>query len=426
MKVLVLGGGAREHALATALERDPVVDKVYAAPGSAMMSQVAELVRVDLLYPAEVAALAKKLAVGLVVVGPEAPLVAGVADAVREAGIPCFGPSKGAARIEGSKAFAKEIMAAAGVPTAKSRVCNDLAEVEAALDEFGPPYVVKENGLASGKGVLVTEDREAALEHARKCDTVLVEEHMTGPEVSLFAICDGKTAVPMQAAQDFKRALDGDKGPNTGGMGAYTPLPWAPPNLEAEATKRIIQPVLDELARRGTPFVGLLYAGLMLTPTGVKVVEFNARFGDPETQPLLLQLESPLAQVLLAAAKGELDTIEPLRFTPGFAVGVVIAAEGYPGQPVLGQRIAEGQFRSGNIKVFHGGTSRDDLGNLVVSGGRIFTVTGRGHTLGFARNMVYAAIKSFHLPKTFHRDDIAAEAAKGEISYQVPEGGLFQ
>ncbi|WP_432560149.1 phosphoribosylamine--glycine ligase [Granulicoccus sp. GXG6511] len=426
MKVLVLGSGAREHALAAALERDPIVTKVYAAPGSAMMAQVAELVRVDLLYPAEVANLAQELEVGLVVVGPEAPLVAGVADAVREAGIPCFGPSKGAAQIEGSKAFAKEIMAAAGVPTAQSRLCADMAEVEAALDEFGAPYVVKEDGLASGKGVIVTDDREAALEHARKCDSVLVEEFMSGPEVSLFAICDGKTAIPMQAAQDFKRALDGDKGPNTGGMGAYTPLPWAPPNLEQETTEKVVQPVLDEMARRGTPFVGLLYAGLMLTPKGVKVVEFNARFGDPETQPLLLQLESPLAQVLLAAANGELESVGPLRFTPGFAVGVVIAADGYPDQPELGTRVFEGQFRSGNIKLYHGGTGRDDLGNLVVTGGRIFTVTGRGHTLGFARKMVYAAIQAFHLPKTFHRDDIAAKAARNEIRYEVPEGGLFQ
>ncbi|MDO5500041.1 MAG: phosphoribosylamine--glycine ligase [Propionibacteriaceae bacterium] len=426
MKVLVLGSGAREHALAAAIERDPIVTKVYAAPGSAMMAQVAELVQVDLLYPAEVAALAQELEIGLVVVGPEAPLVAGVADAVRDAGIPCFGPSAGAAQIEGSKAYAKEIMAAAGVPTAQSRICADLAEVEAALDEFGAPYVVKEDGLASGKGVIVTDDREAAIAHAKKCDRVLVEEFMSGPEVSLFAICDGKTALPMQAAQDFKRALDGDKGPNTGGMGAYTPLAWAPANLEAEATEKIIQPVLDEMAKRGTPFIGLLYAGLMLTPKGVKVVEFNARFGDPETQPLLLQLESPLAQVLLAAANGELETVGSLRFTPGFAVGVVIAADGYPDAPELGTRVFEGQFRSGNIKLYHGGTGRDELGNLVVTGGRIFTVCGRGHTLGFARKMVYAAIQAFNLPKTFHRDDIAAKAAKGEISYQVPEGGLFQ
>lgn len=426
MKVLVLGSGAREHALAVALERDPMVEQVYAAPGSARMTQVAELVNVNLLEPAEVAALAGELGVGLVVVGPEAPLVAGVANAVRAAGIPCFGPSQGAAQIEGSKAFAKDVMAAAGVPTAQSRLCSDLAEVEAALDEFGAPYVVKEDGLASGKGVLVTDDREAALAHARRCERVLVEEYMTGPEVSLFAICDGKTAIPMQAAQDFKRAHNGDKGPNTGGMGAYTPLPWAPEGLEEEATKRIIQPVLDEMAKRGTPFVGLLYAGLMLTPKGVKVVEFNARFGDPETQPVLLQLESPLAQVLLAAANGELDTVEPLRFSPGFAVGVVIAAEGYPEKPVLGTRLSEGQFKPSNIKIFHGGTGRDDLGNLVVTGGRVFTVTGKGHTLGFARNMVYAAIRTLHLPKTYYREDIALKAVKDEITYEIPEGGLFQ
>lgn len=426
MKVLVLGSGAREHALAHALERDPEVDQVYVAPGSPTMSSVAELVRADLTYPAEVAARARELAVDLVVIGPETSLEAGVADAVRDAGIACFGPSKGAAQIEASKVFAKEIMAAAGVPTAQHRVCASSAEVVAALDEFGAPYVVKDDGAASGKGVLVTEDREAAIAHAERCAAPVVEEFMSGPEVSLFALCDGKTVRPLQAAQDFKRAHDGDKGPNTGGMGAYTPLPWAPPNLEEKVAEHVIQPVVDELAKRGTPYVGLLYAGLMLTPDGVKVVEFNARFGDPETQPILLMLESPLGQVLLAAARGELDTVDPLRFAPGFAVGVVIASEGYPDQPVLGTRIYEGQFRSGNIKLFHGGTGRDDLGNLVVTGGRIFTVTGRGHTLGFARKMVYAAIQAFHMPKAFHREDIAERAARGQVTYQVPEGGLFQ
>ncbi|OYO14883.1 phosphoribosylamine--glycine ligase [Enemella evansiae] len=432
MKVLVIGSGAREHALAYALERDPEVSEVHAAPGNPRMTEVAQLHAVDPVDPAAVTALVRELGVDLVVIGPEAPLVAGVADAVREAGVACFGPSADAARIEGSKAFAKEVMAAAGVPTARAEVCRTADEVAAALDEFGAPYVVKDDGLAAGKGVVVTEDRQAALDHAEAIlrtdgGAVVVEEFLSGPEVSLFAICDGTTAAPMQATQDFKRAYDGDKGPNTGGMGAYTPLGWTPADLEEQVTEHIIQPVIDELARRGTPFVGLLYAGLALTPKGVKVIEFNARFGDPETQPLLLQLESPLGQVLYAAATGRLADAPPLKFSNGYAVGVVVAADGYPGEPVTGTRIFEGQFRSGNIKLFHGGTGRDELGNLIVTGGRVMTVTGKGHTLGFARNMVYAAVNAFHLEKVFWRSDIAAKAAHHEIpNYEVPEGGLFQ
>ncbi|OYO23537.1 phosphoribosylamine--glycine ligase [Enemella dayhoffiae] len=427
MRVMVIGSGAREHALAYALERDPMVFEVEVAPGSPRMTEYGELHAVDPLDPAAVAGLAKELDVDLVVIGPEAPLVAGVADAVRDAGIACFGPSAAAAQIEGSKAFAKEVMAAAGVPTARWRTCHNADEVAAALDGFGAPYVVKDDGLAAGKGVVVTDDRQAALDHAAGCDTVIVEEYLSGPEVSLFAICDGKTAVPMQAAQDFKRVGEGDTGPNTGGMGAYTPLPWAPADLAEQVNEYIIKPVVEELARRGTPFVGLLYAGLALTPHGVKVIEFNARFGDPETQPLLLQLETPLGQVLYAAATGRLADAPPLKFTPGYAVGVVIAADGYPGEPVLGTRVFEGQFRSGNIKLFHGGTARDEVGNLIVSGGRVFTVTGKGHTLGFARNMVYAAASGFHLDKVFWRKDIAEKAALGQIpTYEVPEGGLFQ
>lgn len=426
MKVLIVGNGAREHALGWALYNDPAVDEVFGAPGTALMAQFAELYPVDQMDGESVAALARELNVDLVVIGPEAPLVVGVADAVRDAGIPCFGPSAAAARIEGSKAYAKEVMAAAGVPTAEGRICVTPAEVEAALDEFGPPYVVKEDGLAAGKGVVVTSDRQAALDHAALCRTVLVEEYLDGPEVSLFAICDGTVAVPLQPAQDFKRAYDGGAGPNTGGMGAYTPLPWAPDDLAEQVTEHIIQPVITELARRGTPFVGLLYAGLSLTAKGVKVVEFNARFGDPETQPLLLLLATPLGGLLLAAANGELADQPPLEWFPGYAVGVVIAAEGYPGSPTLGGRIHEGQFRPGSIKLFHAGTARDELGNIRVSGGRVMTVAGRGHTLGFARRMVYAAIESFHLPGLFWRTDIAAAAARDEIVWDVPEAGLFQ
>ena len=264
------------------------------------------------------------------VIGPEAPLVAGVADAVRARGISCFGPSREAAELEGSKAFAKDVMAAAGVPTAAARVCSTPEEAAAALDEFGPPYVVKDDGLAAGKGVVVTEDRDEALAHAAACDTVLIEEFLDGPEVSLFALTDGRTVYPLQPAQDFKRIHDGDEGPNTGGMGAYTPLPWAPPELVPEVLRTVLQPTVDELAERGTPFAGLLYAGLALTSRGVRVVEFNARFGDPETQPLLALLESPLAELLKAAADGTLDQVDPPRFRDGAAVAVVMASAGYP------------------------------------------------------------------------------------------------
>jgi phosphoribosylamine--glycine ligase len=332
VKTLVVGGGGREHALALALSRDPQVAQVYAAPGNPGMAGCAALHTVNPMDSAAVAALAEKLAVDLVVVGPEAPLVAGVADAVRERGIACFGPSAAAATLEGSKAFAKDVMAAAGVPTAQARVCTHPDEVEAALDTFGAPYVVKDDGLAAGKGVVVTDDRAEAVRHAHRCTRVLVEEYLDGPEVSLFAITDGRTVRPLQPAQDFKRALDGDAGPNTGGMGAYTPLPWAPADLVDEVTRTVLQPTVDEMAARGTPFAGLLYAGLALTSRGVRVVEFNARFGDPETQPLMALLTSPLGVVLKAAAEGRLDELDPLHWHHGAAVAVADPLEVLRGQ----------------------------------------------------------------------------------------------
>ena len=286
--------------------RDPDVDEVHAAPGNPGIAAVATLHEVDPMSGESVAALAVEIGADLVVVGPEAPLVAGVADAVTAAGILCFGPSRAAAQLEGSKAFAKDVMTAAGVPTAAARLCRTADEVAAALDAFGPPYVVKDDGLAAGKGVIVTSDRAAALEHAATCGDVIVEEYLDGPEVSLFALSDGTTVVPMLPAQDFKRIFDGDEGPNTGGMGAYTPLPWAAADLVAEIQRDVIQPTIDEMARRGTPFQGLLYAGLALTSRGLRVVEFNARFGDPETQPLLALLDSPLSPLLVGAATGTL------------------------------------------------------------------------------------------------------------------------
>ncbi|MER6595031.1 phosphoribosylamine--glycine ligase, partial [Micromonospora purpureochromogenes] len=314
MRVLLVGGGGREHALALGLVGDPSVAGVIAAPGNPGIAGIAELRDVAAADPGAVAALAVEVQADLVVIGPEAPLVAGVADAVRAKGIAAFGPSAEAARLEGSKTFAKEIMTAAGVPTARAHTCTDAESTARALDEFGAPYVVKNDGLAAGKGVVVTEDRDAALKHAQECGRVVVEEYLAGPEVSLFVVTDGEAALPLLPAQDFKRVGDGDSGPNTGGMGAYAPLPWAPPGLVDEVMRDVVHPTLAEMRRRGTPFAGLLYVGLALTAAGPRVIEFNARFGDPETQVVLALLETPLAGLLHAAATGTLAAHPPLRW----------------------------------------------------------------------------------------------------------------
>ena len=412
LRVLVLGSGGREHALVWALSRDPRVSELHAAPGNPGLAAAATTHAVDVMDPGSVADLADRLGVNLVVVGPEAPLVAGVADAVREAGIACFGPTAAAARIEGSKAFAKEVMAAAGVPTAAARVCRSPEEVAAALAEFGPPYVVKDDGLASGKGVVVTDDRDRALEHAAACTRVVVEEFLDGPEVSLFAVTDGRTVLPLQPAQDFKRVGDDDTGPNTGGMGAYSPLPWAPPDLVAEVRRSVLQPTVDELAARGTPFCGLLYAGLALTQRGVRVIEFNARFGDPETQALLPRLRTPLGSLLYAAATDALDAHPPLEWDDAAAVAVVLASEGYPERPRTGGVIdgldvdpADGCL------VIHAGTALDPDGDLVSTGGRVLAVVGTGEDLTVARHAAYASIAPIDLSGSFYRTDIAQQAA---------------
>ncbi|MFZ5848689.1 MAG: phosphoribosylamine--glycine ligase [Actinomycetota bacterium] len=410
MKVLVIGSGGREHALALALSRDPDVTEVHAAPGNPGIAAVAELHEVKPTDGTAVADLAERLGIDLVVVGPEAPLVAGVADAVRERGIDCFGPTAEAARLEGSKAFAKEVMAAAEVPTALAHVCTTPAEVEAALDAFGAPYVVKDDGLAAGKGVVVTDSRDEALAHAAACERVVVEEFLDGPEVSLFAITDGRTVVPLQPAQDFKRAGDGDTGPNTGGMGAYTPLPWAPDGLVAEVTERVLQPTVDEMARRGTPFSGLLYAGLALTGRGVRVIEFNARFGDPETQPLMALLDSPLGVLLRAAAQGRLDEVAAPRWKTGAAVAVVVASKDYPATPRTGDVIhglmdAE---RVEGVDVIHAGTARGEDGTLVTAGGRVLAVTAVGSSVADARARAYEAVGKIRIDGSHHRTDIAA------------------
>lgn len=417
LKTLVIGTGGREHALARALSLDPGVAEVHAAPGNPGIADVAALHDVDPLDPASVAALALRLAVDLVVVGPEAPLVAGVADAVREAGIACFGPSGEAARLEGSKAFAKDVMAAAGVPTAEARVCTTTAEVEAALDAFGAPYVVKDDGLAAGKGVVVTDDRQEALEHAAGCERVVIEDYLDGPEVSLFAITDGATVYPLQPAQDFKRIFDGDQGPNTGGMGAYTPLPWAPEGLVDEVLRDVLQPTVDEMARRGTPFAGLLYAGLALTSRGTRVVEFNARFGDPETQPLMALLDSPLAPLLLGAATGTLADVPPPVWKGGSALAVVLASKGYPETSSSGDVIsglAEAEALDG-VHVVHAGTARAGA-DVVTAGGRVLAVTAVGADLDAARAAAYAGVAEIDFDGAQHRTDIALAAARGEVT----------
>ena len=409
MDVLVIGTGGREHALVRALAADPGVDTVYAAPGNPGMAAQAMLHEVDQMDGAAVAALAADLGVGLVVVGPEAPLVAGVADAVRSRGIACFGPTAQAARLEGSKAFAKDVMTAAGVPTAEARLCASADEVAAALDAFGPPYVVKDDGLAAGKGVVVTDDRQAAADHGETCGRVVIEEYLDGPEVSLFAITDGTTVYPLLPAQDFKRIHDGDQGPNTGGMGAYTPLTWAPEGLVDEVRRTVLQPTVDELARRGTPFAGLLYAGLALTTRGVRVVEFNARFGDPETQPLLALLDSPLSPLLLAAATGTLADVPPPSWRPGAAVTVVMASKGYPeasstGDPIVG---TETLARDPAVHVLHAGTALSG-GHLVTAGGRVLGVTAVGVDVPDARAKAYEGVAMISFPGAQWRRDIAA------------------
>ena len=407
MRILVIGSGGREHALVRAL--DPGRDDVHAAPGNPGIEALAETHPDTAPTPDGILALARKLAPGLVVIGPEAPLVAGAADALREAGIPCFGPDAAAARIEGSKSFAKQVMAEAGIPTAASFTCGTPGEADQALAAFGPPYVVKDDALAAGKGVLVTGDLDAARAHAAACGTVVIEEFLDGPEVSLFAVTDGATAVPLLPAQDFKRAGDGDQGPNTGGMGAYAPLPWAPADLADQAMAEVIQPAVDAMRRRGTPYSGLLYAGLALTSAGLRVVEFNARFGDPETQVVLDRLSSPLAPLLTAAAAGDLAGAAPLEWQPGAAVVVGIAAEGYPADPAKGDEIT-GTERAGQDHAYllHAGTARNARGALVTAGGRVLNAVGSGPDVAAARARAYELVATVSLRGRWHRRDIAA------------------
>ena len=410
MKVLLIGSGGREHALATGLAADKAVTELHAAPGNPGIAEIAKLHPLEINNNLEIVALAKSLTIDLVVIGPEMPLVNGAADALREAGFAVFGPSKAAAQLEGSKHFAKGVMRDAGVPTAKSFTCENRSEIELALDAFGAPYVVKDDGLAAGKGVVVTEDREVALTHALACKKVVIEEYLKGPEISLFGISDGERILAMQPAQDFKRAYDNDEGPNTGGMGAYSPLPWAPSNIIEDTYKQVLAPMIAEMAARGTPFVGLLYAGLAVTDRGIKVIEFNARFGDPETQVLIPRLKTPLGQLLFKAATGNLGDSK-LEWLDDSAVTVVLASDGYPNQPKIGEEISNlNQFEG--VTIFQAGTKFDE--KLISSGGRVLSVTGVGNDLTQARDRAYRSISQIKLAGSFYRNDIALNASIAE------------
>jgi phosphoribosylamine--glycine ligase len=421
VRVLVIGSGAREHALLLALRQDPEVEELAIAPGNAGTAIIADQYDVDVTSGEAIAQLGRRIGADLVVIGPEVPLVLGVADVVRAAGIACFGPTKDAARIEGSKSFAKDVMTAAGVRTAASEIVDTPAHLDAALDRFGPSagdqaWVVKDDGLAAGKGVVVTADRDTARAHAASLleagHPVLLESFLDGPEVSLFSIVDGETVVPLLPAQDFKRVGDDDTGPNTGGMGAYAPLPWLADEVVEQIINGVVKPVAAEMVRRGSPFSGLLYAGLAITSKGPAVVEFNCRFGDPETQSVLALLETPLGQLLRAAATGRLADQPPLRWREGYAVTVVVAAENYPGRPRVGD-IIHGAEADG---VLHAGTARRDDGAIVSSGGRVLSVIGTGADLAAARDAAYSLAKSIRLPGSHFRSDIGLAAAEGRIS----------
>lgn len=406
MKILVIGSGGREHAICQSLAKDPLTTEIHCAPGNPGIATIATLHQINTEDGVAVTELAKALDIDLVVIGPEVPLIAGVADVLRAQHIPVFGPNKAAAELEGSKAFAKEVMRAAGVATAEARVCTTPSEAAAALDLFGPPYVVKDDGLAAGKGVVVTNDRGEALAHAAACARVVIEEFLDGPEVSLFGISDGITVIPMDPAQDYKRVRDNDEGPNTGGMGAYSPLPWAPADIKEDVRRTVLQPMIDEMAKRGTPFAGLLYAGLALTSKGIKIIEFNARFGDPETEVLLPRLITPLATLLMDAATGNLAG-KSLEFTSEAAVTVVLAAQGYPEEVVSGAEITLPSESESSATIFHAGTAVRD-GKLVAAKGRLVAVTGMGATLEEARSIAYGTINKIRVAGAHYRSDIAA------------------
>ena len=412
MRILVLGSGAREHAIVKALLAEKADHEITAAPGNAGIALEVPVVALDPTNGDVVAQYALDNAIDLVVIGPEAPLVAGVADKLRTRGIPVFGPGKAAAALEGSKTFAKRIMDEAGVPSGKAIRAGTSAEAITAIDEYGAPYVVKADGLAAGKGVLVTPDRDAAIAHAEywlQHGSVLIEEFLSGEEVSLFLLSDGHSVLPLSPAQDYKRALDNDEGPNTGGMGAYSPLPWLPEGFVDEVIDTIALPTIRQLAAEQKPFIGLLYCGLILTSKGIRVIEFNARFGDPETQVVLPRLVTPLSGLLLAAATGELGSHPRPEFSSDVAVTVVLASEGYPEDPITGRRIT-GIDRVRDVTIDHASTavSGDDL---VATGGRVLSVVALGDSFASARAKAYAALDEISLPGGHYRTDIAKKVS---------------
>lgn len=418
MRILVIGSGAREHALLVGLDKDPSTKELHVVPGNAGMENLATRHEGKVDDPEAMTALAKRISPDLVVIGPEIPLVAGVADALRAEGFAVFGPNKEAARIEGSKAFAKDVMEKAGVRTARAEALQpgvSATDIEAALDRFGPTWVVKDDGLAAGKGVVVTPDRSVARAHITAVheagNPVLLESFLDGPEVSLFCLVDGETVVPLLPAQDHKRVGDNDEGPNTGGMGAYTPLPWLPADGVQRIVDEVCVPVAREMVRRGTPYSGLLYAGLAWGEQAPAVVEFNCRFGDPETQAVLALLETPLASLLLAVAQGRLAEQPPLVWQDGFALTVVLAAENYPDTPRTGDVISGADAPN----ILHAGTSRNADGELVSAGGRVLSIVGTGTTLADARDNAYATLAKVTLPGGHYRRDIALPAVEGRI-----------
>jgi phosphoribosylamine--glycine ligase len=418
MKILVLGSGAREHAIIKALIRTGTnPSNITCAPGNGGISREVETLDLNANDPAAVTAWALESNTELVVIGPEAPLVAGVSDALREAGIAVFGPSKAAAALEGSKAFAKDVMAAADVPTGMARKCTSITEVDSALDAFGSPYVVKADGLAAGKGVIVTSDKQAALDHASSFLSqgmeILVEEFLAGEEVSLFFLSDGSSVLPLSPAQDFKRAFDNDEGPNTGGMGAYSPLPWLPQGFVQEVQERVALPTVRELALQGTPFIGLLYCGLIVTSKGIRVIEFNARFGDPETQVVLRRLLTPLSGLLHKAATGQLATALDPEFSEDVAVTVVLASEGYPVSTAPAREITGLAENDIHVELAHAATKVVD-GKLMATGGRVLSVVSIAKTFHKARKHAYKVIKNIKLEGSHFRTDIALKVDEGK------------
>lgn len=422
MNILLLGGGGREHALAWKLAQSPSLTRLYAAPGNPGIAEHAELAALDVSDHAAVAGFCADRDIALVAIGPEAPLVAGLADDLRAAGIAVFGPSRAAARLEGSKGFTKDLCRRAGIPTAAYVRTTSLAEAQQAVTAFQAPFVLKADGLAAGKGVVIAEtlaEADQALADmfggafGEAGAEVVIEEFLRGEEASFFALSDGETIVRFGSAQDHKRVGDGDTGPNTGGMGAYSPAPVLTPELEARVMAEIVEPTVRAMRAEGIPYSGVLYAGLMLTAEGPKLIEYNCRFGDPEAQVLMMRLRSDLAELMLACAQGRLDEVASPRFSDDYALTVVMAANGYPGTPETGGAVKLGQAEAGGARVFHAGTALRD-GVLVASGGRVLGVTAMGGTVGEAQKAAYESVAEIGFPTGFYRRDIGRREVERE------------